>query len=179
MDEKEWYDFLHDEYFVWKYTAKNRLATTRSHLSKRREGANLTSLHGIRSELLQIDPNDIGTCIDLACQIPGLGVAGGSGLLSLLYPEHFATVDQFVVKALLEIPDYIDDVKAMKPENLTLKEGAVLTHIMRAKAAEMNSQFRTAFWTPRTVEMTLWAYRANHALPRSRGGICQQAPDNQ
>ena len=31
---EEFYNFLHDEFFVWKYTAKNRLATTRMNLQK-------------------------------------------------------------------------------------------------------------------------------------------------
>lgn len=34
MSVNEFYNFLHDEYFIWKYTAKNRLATTRMSLQK-------------------------------------------------------------------------------------------------------------------------------------------------
>ena len=34
LDENEFYEFLYDKYFVWKYTAKNRLATTRKSLEK-------------------------------------------------------------------------------------------------------------------------------------------------
>lgn len=34
MNAEAWYDFLHDEYFVWKYTAANRLASTRKHLKR-------------------------------------------------------------------------------------------------------------------------------------------------
>ncbi|PQB96902.1 hypothetical protein [Enterococcus faecium] len=31
LEVEDFYDFLYDSYFVWKYTAKNRLATSRSH----------------------------------------------------------------------------------------------------------------------------------------------------
>ena len=31
---EDFYSFLHDDYFVWKYTAKNRLASTRKSLKK-------------------------------------------------------------------------------------------------------------------------------------------------
>ena len=34
MSSEEFYTFLHDTYFVWKYTAKNRLATTRAQLKR-------------------------------------------------------------------------------------------------------------------------------------------------
>jgi hypothetical protein len=30
----EFYNFLHEKYFVWKYTAAHRLATTRKYLEK-------------------------------------------------------------------------------------------------------------------------------------------------
>lgn len=34
MNVETFYLFLHDTYFVWKYTAKNRLATTRAQLKR-------------------------------------------------------------------------------------------------------------------------------------------------
>jgi hypothetical protein len=34
MSPEEWHAFLRDEYFVWKYTAKNRLTTTRAALDR-------------------------------------------------------------------------------------------------------------------------------------------------
>ncbi len=32
MDDEQFYEFLYQKYFVWKYTAKNRLTTTRNKL---------------------------------------------------------------------------------------------------------------------------------------------------
>lgn len=160
MNGVAWYDFLHDEYFVWKYTAKNRLATTRMHLRKYITEGDLESLDRVRARLMTIDPKQIAESLSVACEVRGLGVAGGSGLLSLIYPTHFATVDQFVVKALLEVDECRSKVAAMNPMGLVIKDGVVLTKIIRDKASEMNRKFASRFWTPRTLEMALWAYRA-------------------
>ena len=36
LDQRGWYQFLHDEYFRWKYTAPNRYATTTKSLRRYR-----------------------------------------------------------------------------------------------------------------------------------------------
>jgi hypothetical protein len=160
MDGDSWYAFLHDEYFVWKYTAKNRLATTRKALSRHRESGELEVLNGIRLAILNLVHSDIAASLKTACEIRGLGVAGASGLLSLLFPHHYSTVDQFVVKALSEVQQHADAVRGMNPDGLKVSDGVTLTTIMRAKAGENNARFNSVFWTPRTVEMALWAYRS-------------------
>ena len=160
MDADSWYAFLHDEYFVWKYTAKNRLATTRKALARYQEDDELEVLNRIRLAILNLDHEDIATSLKTACEVRGLGVAGASGLLSLLFPHHYSTVDQFVVKALSEVDQHADAVRDMNPDGLKVSDGVTLTKIMRAKAAENNARFDSAFWTPRTIEMALWAYRS-------------------
>lgn len=159
LDAEQWYRFLHDEYFVWKYTAPNRLKTTRTQLRRYMDEGLLSELDDIRVGLLKADPEDIQASLATASRVRGLGTAGASGLLSLIYPEYFATVDQFVVRALLDVSTHRPKVKRMNPENLSVADGVVLTEMMRAKAAEMNAKFGSLFWTPRTVEMALWAYR--------------------
>jgi hypothetical protein len=159
MDAQAWYVFLHDEYFLWKYTAKNRLATTRAQLRRYFDDDALDQLNDVRLKILRIDFGQIAASIELAGQIRGLGVSGASGLISLIYPEHFATVDQFVVKALREVPEHGAQVAGMDPDSLSLRDGVILTEIMRSKAAGLNAKFGTRFWTPRTLEMALWAYR--------------------
>lgn len=52
MSASEFYQFLHDKYFVWKYTAKNRLATTRSHLRKYLDGDQLHRLEQIHNQIV-------------------------------------------------------------------------------------------------------------------------------
>ena len=46
----------------------------------------------------------------------------------------------------------------MNPEGLKIKDGIILVNIMKEKAAELNAKFNTDFWTPRKIDMILWAY---------------------
>jgi hypothetical protein len=47
LDAQGWYDFLFDKYFRWKYTAANRLATTRRSLSKYTQNGRIDELLSI------------------------------------------------------------------------------------------------------------------------------------
>lgn len=160
MSASEFYQFLHDKYFVWKYTAKNRLATTRSHLRKYLDGNQLHQLEQIHNQIFSTDRSKATDMLTVVSQIKGLGIAGASGLLSILFPEQYGTVDQFVVLALLtidELPEH-DRLGKMKPEFLSLKDGVLLEEIMRQKALELNQKFQANRWTPRKIDMVLWAY---------------------
>ncbi|WP_121354867.1 hypothetical protein [Flavisolibacter nicotianae] len=161
QDEHGWFEFLHDEYFVWKYTAKNRLATTRMCLEEYVQENGLTNLSRIKEQLLVLDHRDIDGSLETARSIPGLGYSGASGLLSLLYPKWYGTVDQFVVKAFREIPDLPEEekLKRVNGNNITLRGGILLAEIMRRKAQENNQRFNTNFWTPRKIDQVLWAFR--------------------
>ena len=160
MSASEFYQFLYEKYFVWKYTAKNRLATTRSHLRKYMDANQLDQLGQIHNQIFSIDRNNISDMLAAVSNIKGLGIAGASGLLSILFPEQYGTVDQFVVLALLsidELPEH-DRLAKMKPEILSLKDGVVLEEIMREMASELNRNFHSDRWTPRKIDMVLWAY---------------------
>jgi hypothetical protein len=161
LDPIGWYDFLHDKYFRWKYTAPNRYASTTLALKRYKDSNQLDSLFDIKKRLLSINISDISIGLLIAKEIHGLGIAGASGLLSLMYSNNFATVDQFAVKALCQIPGLseISDLKKMKPDNLTLRNGIILINIMQRKAKENNKIFGTDFWTPRKIDMILWASR--------------------
>lgn len=160
LDAAGWYDFLHDEYFRWKYTAPNRYRTTTIQLEKCRAEGKLDELDGLRQELLDLDPRKIRQGLRIAMEIPGLGTAGASGLLSLMHPRHFATVDQFVVKALRAISDLpeANEVARMNPENLSISDGVKLIGILTHKAARNNETFCTSAWTPRKIDKVLWTY---------------------
>lgn len=155
-----WYDFLHDEYFRWKYTAPNRYATTTKQLRKHMSGHALDELNGLREELLNLNPNDLRTGLATARKIRGLGIAGASGLLSLMYPEHFATVDQFVVKALCQVSDLPEAsaLSRINPLRLSLDDGVLLIGILDRKAKDNNRLFGTSLWTPRKIDMVLWTF---------------------
>lgn len=161
LNETEWYEFLRDEYFRWKYTAANRYATTTKRLRTYLEENRLSELHCLKEQILAISPADV--LGGLSIKIRGLGTAGISGLLSLLYPQTFATVDQFVVKALRQVSGLPESaaLERMNPEGLTVKDGALLIQILQRKAAENNRQFGVTTWTPRKIDKILWTYGRN------------------
>ena len=161
MNGQEFYNFLLVKYFPWKYTAKNRLATTTIRLKGYRTDNNFNDLEKIKSELFRIDLTASPKIGLETCAIRGLGIAGRSGLLSLLFPKHYGTVDQFVVKSLRKVEGLTErkQLENMNPEGLTMKDGVLLIQIMRNKAQELNTKFNTDFWTPRKIDMILWACR--------------------
>lgn len=158
MDETAWYGFLEHEYFRWKFTAKNRYATTTKNLSEYETNGNLFELDQLRLKLLALDPQNAKLGLEIAMSIKGLGTAGASGLLSLMYPNYFGTVDQFLVKALRLVPNLpeLKDLEMINPENINAKKGMVLTEILRRKAYELNAKFNTTEWTPRKIDKVLW-----------------------
>lgn len=160
MDGEAFYDFLYNKYFVWKYTAKNRLVTTRKSLEKYARDDDFAALKRIQEKIFSAEKENIGESVEAACKIRGLGIAGATGLLAVLFPKYFGTVDQFVAKRLQEIdhPLFANAIKKMKPDGLKYKDGLILIHVLREKAAELNKRFHTDFWTPRKIDMILWAY---------------------
>jgi len=158
LNEQEWYDFLLDKYFRWKYTVPRRYKTTTDSLQRHLDS--LDELHQIKKELFSFNKEDIRGGLDIARQIHGLGAAGASGLLALLFPSYFGTVDQFVVKALRQVeglPEHAA-LKKMNPDNLSTANGIVLIGIMRRKAQELIQLFGNDSWTPRKIDMILWCY---------------------
>jgi hypothetical protein len=159
-DIDDWYSFLLNKYFAWKYTSPNRYASTTKHFINAYEN-NRDELYRTIKRLFTFKKENIEDGLMVATTIKGLGTAGASGLLSLLFPNFFGTVDQFVVKALQEVKDLADSDKLQKmnPDSLTIPNGVILISIMREKAADLNSIFQTEYWTPRKIDMILWASR--------------------
>ena len=157
----EFYDFLYQQYYPWKFTNKLFLSRNRKHLEKYLFDNEIDRLARIQKRLLNLDFADIKECLAVASSIHGLGTAGASGLLSILYPEQFGTVDKFVVYSLLKIDGLQekDTISGMNPEALTLNNGVALIELMRHKADELNKRFNTNYWTPRKIDMVLWAVR--------------------
>lgn len=168
-DPDEWWNYLLHQYFRWKYTAKNRYATTTQQLQKCATADGRARLHAIKGRLFSFDRSDVREGLRIAGEVPGLGTAGASGLLALLFPEHFGTVDQFAVKALLKVPDLPERerIRRMVPKredqsiNLNDSQGTLLVEIMKKKAKENNRVTNSGFWTPRMVDMFLWAFGHN------------------
>jgi hypothetical protein len=158
MNPKAWFEFLLEKYFRWKYTAPNRYGSTTKIFRTYAANNELTALHTIKERLFAADKDNIQQYLSIASLIRGLGIAGASGLLAMLFPAQFGTVDQFVVKALAKIPELPERnlIAAMSPESLKLSEGTILLRIMRRKADELNQVPSLVNWTPRKVDMVLW-----------------------
>lgn len=161
MELLDFYNFLYDDYFRWKFTESRWLKTSREHFGKYAFEEKLEELSLIQKQLFTFDLNDIREGLKIASSIRGLATAGGSGLLAVLFPEHFGTVDQFIVKALQSIDDISESVRVsrVKPDNISIDDGVVIIKIMREKAAELNRIFGTSAWTPRAIDMVLWSSR--------------------
>lgn len=163
MDADQFYNFLLNKYFKWKYTAPNRYKSTTIKLNKYQNDNLMNELIEIKNNILNFDKNNIKNGLEIITKIEGLGAAGGSGLLALLFPKYFGTVDQFVVKALREISSLPerDILLDMTSDSLRISNAVVLIEIMRRKANELNRLFGTDFWTPRKIDMVLWTYGRN------------------
>ena len=159
LDADQWYKWLVTKYFCWKYTAANRYATTTGHLERQATDLGRHHLLAIRDRVLRCENAGIGDALRAATEFKGLGPAGASGLLALLFPAKFGTIDQFAVCALRKVrclPER-DKLRRMNPKSLTIADGVVLVQIMRRKAVSLNELFRTNEWTPRKVDKLLWA----------------------
>lgn len=155
----EFYNFLHDKYFVWVFTQKNRLASTRKHLQRYIGENRLFELESIQRRLFNMNRSEIENCLTTAMEIRGLGITGASGLLSVLFPHDFGGVNEYLVTILrgVERINYSFELSKMNPAILTARDGVILTKILREKADELNRRFETDFWTPRRIDKVLWA----------------------
>jgi len=77
-----------------------------------------------------------------------------------MYPQKFGTVDQFVVKALVQIDSLPEapTLRRMKPEGLTIPQGVLIIQILRRKASDNNRVLNSDGWTPRKIDKVLWTY---------------------
>lgn len=167
LDRNEWHAFL-NKYFRWKFTDPRFLPIRLKNLDTN----SLESLLSIKEKLFAFDPSDIRKGLEITTSkkgIRGLGPAGASGLLAVLFPKWFGTADTFVVKALSKIESLPErkevlamlrlDAKNKEYVELREKDAALLVNIMRRKAIDLNVMFGPVRWTPRMVDMILWAAR--------------------
>ena len=66
MSPDEWYVFLYEKYFRWKFTALNRLAVTIKHLDKYKTENKIDELYEIKERLLSFDKYDIREGLKIA-----------------------------------------------------------------------------------------------------------------
>jgi hypothetical protein len=163
MTPGEFYNWLHTRYFPWKYTSANRLASTRKSLERHRY--DFSEIASIKRQLFSFDRNNIAAGLQIAQRIHGLGPAGASGLLAILFPRWFGTVDTFAAKELDRLPEY---QHLMPTENssgemsISPTVAAIIIRVYRDQAEVLNRRFGTEEWTPRKIDMVLWALRSDH-----------------
>jgi len=93
----EFYRFLYCKYFVWKFGAKKSVLKDMQKLLSTYEKEHVHELDTIHKELFSFNKNDIRKGLEIATKAHGLGVIGASGLLAVLFPEYFGTLDKFMV----------------------------------------------------------------------------------
>lgn len=163
MTAEGWYSFLRDRYFPWKYRTPIRLASSRASLGRQVAQEGVAALDAIRREILDGPGKGLAARLKVPTRIGGVGPSGASGILALLYPTDFGTVDQVVVTALRAVANLPERevLLAMRPQELSLSDAVLLIMLLRRKAAELNGRFGGARWTPRRVDLALWAVGHN------------------
>src|SRR5262249_32983579 len=86
LDAEGWYESLLNGYFVWKYTAPNRYASTTKHLKRQAMILGLDGMLEIKRAIFEAADLGVREGLLAAMRIKGLGAAGASGLLALLFP---------------------------------------------------------------------------------------------
>jgi hypothetical protein len=165
LEGSEWYAFL-EKYFCWKFDG-NYLSLRLNNL-KSNSPEQLFRVRESLFALTEIDLANIRKPLNTvkSPQIKGLGYAGASGLLAVLFPKSFGTADKFVVRALCKIVSLPERSEVLvmaqtdakgKDVPLNEKNAALLIDIMRRKATDLNALFGPDKWTPRMIDMILWA----------------------
>lgn len=157
----EFFHFLRDEYCEWKYTDNSRKKRNQKLMNKYKENAEyMDELSLIKDALFKFDPKNTRLGLEICHLIRGLGYAGASGLLSILYPKYFGTVDQFVVISLQNFDSLKNDeeLHKIKPNDINLNGAVKLEKLFIEKASELNRCNNTDYWTPRKIDKVLWAF---------------------
>lgn len=163
--------FLEDWYYPWKFdpigaTNKNRQALQIDYAQ-----------HPIKYDnacrrVLQLNLADSARCLSAvgSGSIPGMRVSAASAFLAVLFPEWFGTVDQHTLRNLLKIVDPRADWLRAQVHNpatffsgdhqLAQHRASLMVALYREQAQRLNSGLTTPYWTPRKVEMVVFALRS-------------------
>ncbi len=180
-DAPAWYRFLYDKYRPWKLKSQAMYFTDIQDKFQNRYDDAQGELDAVKGKLLRADKTDITRCLQIVTLIEGFRIPTGSGLLAVLFPESFGTVDKLILRAFLAIPSvnsqyrldawiHNDDEyfsKGSKSDSRRYELASILIGLFMEKATENNKRlFGTSLWTPRKVEMALWT--TQHPEVRAR-----------
>jgi hypothetical protein len=157
-----WRDFLANKYIPWKHTPGRFYKSIQRKFIARYAGQEQQSLLStIKSRIFACDPGATGELLGIVDEIYQFGIPSASGLLSLLFPSRFGTVDKFAIESLQRIEEFKGDIliQGFMPKSISLDDAVRAISIMRVKAGENNKLFGTTFWTARRIDMVLWSTR--------------------
>jgi hypothetical protein len=99
--------------------------------------------------------------LGIISKIPGLGTIGASGVLALAHPENYGTIDRWVLESFHVNGEfrYVRSLDLDYKASYGLEYGALLTLRLREIAQQLNEKNRVNSWTPRRVDMVLFAAR--------------------
>ncbi len=160
MSTKEFFDYLHDQYYVWKYSG-TWLSKRQRELSSYQTENSMDELGKIQKKLIhdfEYDSADTEGLLCTATRIHGLGVAGASGLLSFLSPQLYGTLDRLVVDSLKLLYPDDEKIRKIKGNDLSINNGVFLENLLRNKADSLNKRLRTDEFSSRKIDMVLWNY---------------------
>jgi len=166
-------DFLDHWYYSWKFFAIAPYDIPKHQAKVRIEYAtNSDKYNAIARRLGALNADDVDQCLRYVASrsIPGLQLSAGSGLLAVLYPTWFGTVDQHTLRALQTLDDeraawlrrHIPDPKTFFPANNNDRgrhAAKLMTQLYREKSQELARLDGETGWTPRRVEMVCYTLR--------------------
>lgn len=170
LTDEAWRSFLATKYIPWKHQPGQFWRSKQTKfLSRYASREQLALLATIKNRIFACDPEKTRELLKIVDEIHQFGIPSGSGLLSLLFPSHFGTVDRFVIQSLQRIQKFKDDTKIQRldPEDISLDDAVHAISVMRVKALENNNLFGTDYWTARRIDMVLYITRE----PKNRTGI--------
>jgi len=159
MDADQFYAFLRDEYFKWKFTSEPERTQNPRYLAQHVSNGTMDRVKRARRNLINRGEVSKGASIEMLMGkkggVHGLAVAGASGLLALVYPEEFGTVDVKLTRALQQVG--LPQVMRINPRAIEVEDAVTMIEIMRVKALELNRMFGANKWTPRLIDRVLWS----------------------
>lgn len=165
-----WRDFLANKYIPWKHSpGRFWRSMQKKFIARYAVQEQQTLLSTVKSRIFACNRGMTKELLDIVDEIYQFGIPSASGLLSLLFPSHFGTVDRFAIESLQRIEEFKGDIEIqrIKPKSISLNDAVHAISIMRVKALENNKLFGTDYWTARRIDMVLYITRE----PENQAGI--------
>ena len=158
MNGQDFYRFLVGDYARWKYTDGRIRSRVQHAIEEFHQRYTDLEFNKILEGIFVIDPDDIYLHLTNITRITGIGVAGASGILALVLPQYFGTVDRFAVENLQKVYDensfYGKKLHKMNPQHISVYDAVTVIRIYREKAEEVTKIYRRVV-TPREIDMVL------------------------